>query len=83
LPQNPTIVQGIRQDYASFYANELAERRRSGFPPFVYLLKLTCIYKTEATAIRNSQKFAAQLRSEYPDITIFGPTPAAYRSNPH
>ncbi|MBF1024839.1 MAG: primosomal protein N' [Candidatus Nanogingivalaceae bacterium] len=77
-PQNPTIVQGIRQDYASFYADELAERRRSGFPPFVYLLKLTCIYKTEATAIRNSQKFAAQLRSEYPDITIFGPIPAFY-----
>lgn len=77
-PQNPTIVQGIRQDYASFYASELAERRRGIFPPFVYLLKLTCIYKTEATAIRNAQKFAAQLRSEYPDITIFGPTPAFY-----
>ena len=77
-PQNPTIVQGIRQDYASFYANELAERRRGIFPPFVYLLKLTCIYKTEATAIRNAQKFAAQLRSEYPDITIFGPAPAFY-----
>jgi len=42
------------------------------------LLKLTCIYKTEATAIRNAQKFAAKLRSEYPDTTFFGPAPAFY-----
>ena len=77
-PQNPTIVQGIRQDYANFYANELAERRRSGFPPFVYLLKLTCIYKPKPLPFATPKKFAAKLRSEYPDTTFFGPAPAFY-----
>jgi primosomal protein N' (replication factor Y) len=77
-PTHPAVVSGLAQDYAGFYQTALVERKRGGFPPFSYLLKLTCVYKTETAAIRNAQKFAALLRRELPDVQILGPTPAFY-----
>jgi primosomal protein N' len=42
-------------------------------------LKLTCIYKTEAAAVKNAQKLAKELRAQsFADIQILGPTPAFY-----
>ncbi|NCU38179.1 primosomal protein N' [Candidatus Saccharibacteria bacterium] len=77
-PNSPAIRAGTAQDYDSFYALTLAERKRAQFPPFVYLLKLTCIYKTEAIAIRHAKKLAIELRQKVDGITILGPTPAFY-----
>jgi primosomal protein N' (replication factor Y) len=77
-PTHPAVVHGLAQNYRDFYTSTLTERQRGGFPPFSYLLKLTCVYKTEAAAIRNAQKLAAELRAHMPDIQILGPTPAFY-----
>lgn len=78
-PAHPAVVDGLHQNYAEFYERTLKLRRHTNFPPFVFLLKLVCIYKTEATAIKNSQKLAAHLREKAPDtIEILGPTPAFY-----
>ena len=77
-PHDETIRTGAAQDYAAFYTTELARRRKSHFPPFTYLLKLTCIYKTEKAAINNAQILAKKLRTDYPNLYIFGPTPAFY-----
>jgi primosomal protein N' len=42
-------------------------------------LKLTCIYKTETAAIKNSQQLARLLRTQLPpEVTILGPTPSFY-----
>lgn len=77
-PEAPAIRDGIRQDFDSFYQNTINERRRAKFPPFTYLLKLTCVYKTEAASIRNATSLAKVIRSKYTDMTIFGPTPSFY-----
>lgn len=78
-PTHPAVVDGLAQDYAHFYATTLPERERGLFPPFSYLLKLTCVYKTEAAAIRNAQALARTLRSVVPaDVQLLGPTPAFY-----
>jgi len=77
-PTNSAVQFGITQDYEAFYKETLATRRLSNFPPFTYLLKLTCTYKTEAAAIRNSKALAAQIRAGYPDVSVLGPTPAFY-----
>ncbi|HEX7484363.1 MAG TPA: primosomal protein N' [Candidatus Saccharimonadales bacterium] len=78
-PTHPAVVDGLAQNYTDFYAATLTERRRALFPPFVHLLKLTCIYKTEAAAIKNSQKLARELRTVATDtVQILGPTPAFY-----
>lgn len=77
-PTHPAVTYGIAQDFHGFYDLVITERQRAKFPPFYHLLKLTCIYKTEAAAIKNSRAFAEILRNTYPDIEILGPTPAFY-----
>lgn len=78
-PTHPIIVNGLTQDYESFYNNTLLERKHGLFPPFTYLLKLTCIYKTETAAIKNAKKLAIELHSKVnKNVQILGPTPAFY-----
>lgn len=77
-PTHPAVVDGLAQDYKAFYEKTLEERRRAAFPPFVFLLKLTCTYKTEEAAIKNSRSFANHLRAVVKDVEILGPTPAFY-----
>lgn len=78
-PTHPAVVHGIAQDYDAFYTSALTERQRGHFPPFSYLLKLTCVYKTEAAAIKNAQNLARELRQKLPrHVQILGPTPAFY-----
>lgn len=78
-PTHPAVVDGLAQDYTHFYDAALLERKKGHFPPFSYLLKLTCVYKTEAAAIKNSQKLATTLRQTLPpDVRLLGPTPAFY-----
>lgn len=78
-PTNPAIVDGLEQNYTKFYQEVLDERKKAKFPPYTYLLQLTCVYKTEGAAIRNAQKLARELKATLPkDIEILGPTPAFY-----
>lgn len=78
-PTHPAVTLGLAQNYQEFYADALHERARALFPPYRFLLKLTCIYKTEAAAIRNAQKLAGELRRIAPKtVEILGPTPSFY-----
>lgn len=77
-PNHPAVRDGIAQNYLEFYDRTLRLRRASNFPPFTYLLKLTCTYKTESAAIKNAQKLAKSLAKNTSDIEILGPTPAFY-----
>jgi len=77
-PNNFVVQCGIKQDYQEFYKNALVTRQRGGFPPYTYLLKLTCSYKTEAAAIRNSKQLADTIKGQFSGIAILGPTPAFY-----
>ena len=78
-PEAPSIKFGLNQDYTGFYNFEIKNRQKQNYPPFVYLLKLTCVYKTEISAVRNSQKESREIRKKFlKDVQIFGPTPAFY-----
>lgn len=78
-PGHPAITLGLEQKYDAFYELALVQRKRSNFPPYCYLLKLQCSYKTEAAAIRNAQQLAQTLKKQLPtEIEILGPTPAFY-----
>jgi primosomal protein N' (replication factor Y) len=78
-PTHPAITLGLSQDYTGFYELALKQRKRGNFPPFSYLLKLQCSYKTEATAIKNARALANKLREVLPDaVEILGPTPSFY-----
>lgn len=76
---HPSIKFGISQNYEDFYEYALTERKASLFPPYTYLLKLVCSYKTESGAVKNAQKVAQQLRNQVDkSVQVFGPTPAFY-----
>ena len=78
-PTHPSVAYGLAQDYESFYEFALKERQKALFPPFTYLLKLTCSYKTEAASIRAAKGLADELSKKVDkQVTILGPTPAFY-----
>jgi len=77
-PNHPSITNGLSQNYTEFYQRTISQRQKTNFPPFTYLLKLTCVYKTEAAAIRNAKKLSELLKSNFDNIEVFGPTPAFY-----
>ena len=78
-PDHPSVKFGIQRDYASFYEYALADRKRTYYPPYCYLLKITCTYKSEAASIRASRELArALLPLLAQDMQILGPAPAFY-----
>lgn len=77
-PDHPVIKAAVAREYLPFYQSELTKRQAGHFPPFRYLLKLTCSYKTEAGAINASKKMAKGLRQAHPELEVLGPTPAFY-----
>lgn len=77
-PSHPAITDGLSQNYTDFYERIIAQRQKTAFPPFTHLLKLTCSYKTEATAIKNAKRLAQNLKEVSRNITVCGPTPAFY-----
>lgn len=78
-PDAPSIKLGINQDYDGFYNFEIKNREVQNYPPFVHLLRLICVYKTEKSAVANAQKAAMKIREEFSGkVQIFGPTPAFY-----
>lgn len=73
---HPSIAFGLKQDYEGFYEYALSERQKGLFPPFTFLAKLTCSYKTEATAIKNSRETAKKIINQFGEnIQVLGPTP--------
>ncbi len=78
-PTHPVVQFGLKQDYEGFYQYALAERKKAGFPPFRFLLQLTDVYKSEASAIKAAKQLSATLKSSIqPGIEVLGPTPAFY-----
>lgn len=74
-PDHPAIQAAAASNFWGFAANELAQRKLLGYPPFRYLLKLTFSHKEEAQAVRQSNALYATLASK-PTIVALGPAPA-------
>lgn len=78
-PEHPAVKNGVQRDYDQFYEYAIAERKRAHYPPYCYLLKMTCTYKSEAAAVRASRTLANELRKHLiPGMELLGPTPAFY-----
>ncbi|HET7630626.1 MAG TPA: primosomal protein N' [Candidatus Saccharimonadales bacterium] len=78
-PDHPAVRFGLKQDYPGFYDYAIKKRLHDNFPPANFLLKLTCVYKTEAGAIRACRQLADSLRRNLPaGCQLLGPAPAFY-----
>lgn len=75
-PNNATIQAASNKDWGTFYESELQERKTFLFPPFCYLLKISCKRARYATAQANAEKFAQTLQKQKLAIQIDGPAPA-------
>ena len=86
-PEHPVLRMAARQDYKSFYRNEIALRKSLLFPPFCDLFLIGFQGRRESEVIKCSSSFADQLRSriegsEDVKMIVFGPIEAPiYRLN--
>ncbi len=78
-PESMAIQSAIKKDYDGFYEYALAKRRHDAFPPFVYLLKLTCVYRTETGAVNAAKNMKQDLQKHISKSSvILGPSPSFY-----
>ena len=82
-PHNPTITAAVERNWPSFYTRELQERQRYLFPPFCFLLKLSCRRTGPARAQAAATKLAKKLQNEHLPLQIVGPTPAFHEKLGH
>jgi primosomal protein N' (replication factor Y) len=76
MPDNAIIKQVTTNDWDEFYNNELMERERFLFPPFCYLLKLTCRRSTIRSVQLATAKLATKLMDDGLRVLVEGPSPS-------
>ena len=74
-PDSLLIKHALSKDYESFYKEELVQRELYKFPPYYFLLKITCSRATSASAQSACAKIAAQITTLFPKLVVEGPTP--------
>lgn len=81
-PDNPVTKTAITRNYGAFYNHALAERRTFRFPPFAYLLQLTCRRATLAGAQTAAKNLKGRLQGQALQaalpVEIIGPAPSFY-----
>ena len=81
-PENDVILAAKRQDYDSFYRQEIALRELRGCPPFRDLFVLTASGAEEGAVLRTCMRLRQTLESWLsrpgsPPVLLLGPAPAA------
>jgi len=80
-PDSPILKAAVSRDWETFYKNQLMEREKFLFPPFCYLLQLTCTRKSVASCIKASQQLVTKLHQIGLPVRIIGPTPSFYEKS--
>jgi len=80
-PEAGPIVAAAHHDYRAFYEEEIAHRRRAGYPPFTRIVRLVHRDGNAERGMEEASRVASELRVKRdaagrsePDI--LGPTPA-------
>lgn len=75
-PERQVIRAALRSDYVSFMKTELAERQLFNFPPFVYVLKLSCKMASNSAAEAKIEQFMYSIQKLHLPLLIDGPIPS-------
>lgn len=78
-PQSSFITCVKKDDWHSFYENEIIQRKQYNFPPFTHLLMLKNDYATRKAAKDSASKFADEL-NKITGVEVLGPTPAFHET---
>jgi len=80
-PEATPIVAAANHDYQSFFEDEIAHRRRAGYPPFTRLVRLVFRHQNREHGLQEASRVAGELRMRRdaagrgePDV--LGPQPA-------
>ena len=63
----------IKNDYDSFYKDELAARKKYTYPPYCYLVKLECGFKSGELGKSKCESLAISLAKQK-GLTVLGPS---------
>ncbi len=82
-PEHYAVRAAAAQDVHAFYLEELAQRRRLGYPPFAGLVRLEIRHYQPEAAERQANILAARLRRQIQaenrrSVTVIGPAPCFY-----
>lgn len=77
-PDNVVLKSALIDDWQTFYATELAERRKYDYPPFCQTAKVSCRRASPKAAATALQKIHDLLLQAAPDMTIDGPAPSLH-----
>jgi primosomal protein N' (replication factor Y) len=77
FPEHPLYQALVAQDYSAFARTLIAERKQSGFPPFVYQVLLRAEAVTETAVTEFLAQAAAAGSGLHDDVTLYDPVPAA------
>ncbi len=83
-PEHSAIQAAAYGDYEALYAEEIAHRRRAGYPPFTRLVRLTFRHANEEHGLDEATRVATELRTHRDaagraDPEVLGPSPAYIR----
>ena len=74
-PDHPVLRFAKEADYFGFYDYMIRQRKRAGFPPFRFIMKLEITLKTEALVIRRVRE-AAKILTRDKRLLVSPPQPA-------
>ncbi len=74
-PDSLAIKCAITGDYEAFYNYLIEKRKKTHFPPFFYIAKVSVVFKTEKTTLSKIKKVYQDLRAKE-RIFLSAPTPA-------
>ncbi|MBX4201697.1 primosomal protein N', partial [Candidatus Saccharibacteria bacterium] len=77
-PNTIVIQTSVARDFSKFYQHSLLERQNFRFPPFSYLMKLTCRRATIKGAETASERLKHELSAHGLAVEVIGPTPSFY-----
>ncbi|NTU84819.1 MAG: primosomal protein N', partial [Chloroflexales bacterium] len=63
-PEHYALLAAQEHDYRGFYAQEIAYRRETGYPPFSRLVRFVYAAPSEATARREAERLAERLQAQ-------------------
>ena len=63
-PEHPVLKFAANENYAGFYEYLVRKRRKAGFPPFRFVMKLEITMKTEAIVLRKVRELTRRLSSD-------------------
>ena len=77
-PNSMVVKAAVDRSWDEFYQSAIKERQQFRFPPFSYLMQLTCKRATLKGAEQASANLKQQLLAQKLPVEIIGPTPSFY-----